>query len=133
MAATASGSFFGYNQVNTVVTAYGEAGIDYFNLSGGFGQATADGGDGGDRFDIYLSGASFTISLGAETDYIVLRQVDWGHVAMVVTDFDTGANGDILVWDEIPHQMTYLMAAIRFRPAMRVCYRAEPHPAADRP
>jgi len=23
---------------------------------------------------------------------------------MVVTDFDTGANGDVLVWDEIPHQ-----------------------------
>lgn len=98
--------FLGYNQVDTVVTAYGEAGIDWFSLSGGFGQATAHGGDGGDRFDIYLSGASFTISLGAETDYIVLRQVDWGHVAMVVTDFDTGANGDVLVWDEIPHQMT---------------------------
>ena len=107
----------------------GLGGDDDITLSGSYGEATVHGGAGSDRFAIYLSGASYTLSLGAAADTITLHSVDVGHAAMVVTDFDTGANGDVLIWDAIPHYMTGIpTAAIRLRRATRECSRADPTP-----
>ena len=87
----------------SVVTAFGGTGNDTFTFEGYGNQPvtlTADGGEGEDVFNIELSYLKYHLTLGADSDRIVLKYAYHGSEGIantiVVSDFQAGASGDRL-------------------------------------
>ena len=78
-----------------IVQASGETGDDTFNVKMYGGRAFASGGAGQDTFRIFSGGF---LSGGADSDRFVIEAlfVAGGNIAPVITDFETGAGGDVL-------------------------------------
>lgn len=77
----------------------GGAGNDVIDAGSADGAQTIDGGDGNDTIRVYYRDNASTITTGAGIDTIEIAYADQGTAAVTVTDFTTGAGGDIFRLD----------------------------------
>lgn len=85
-----------YSSSTDLVKAYGQDGDDNFTIQMYGGTGRAYGGDGADTFNIISGGI---LAGGADSDTFTLNELfDFGgsHKPVVITDFETGAGGDVL-------------------------------------
>ena len=82
------------------IQAFGGTGGDFFDIDVRSGATiVADGGEGDDYFDIFTWSAAATLTLGAGRDLLRLDSFSSSTgtaTGIVVTDFQTGAGGDVL-------------------------------------
>jgi VCBS repeat-containing protein len=77
----------------------GGLGNDLIIASSSTGAQTIDGGDGSDTIRHYYRDFAGTITTGLGSDTIELANADQGEEAVTVTDFTTGAGGDVVRLD----------------------------------
>jgi Ca2+-binding RTX toxin-like protein len=74
----------------------GGAGRDHIAAGSVNGAQLIDGGDGDDSIRVHFRHHSSSITTGEGRDVIELIQADRGKAAIVVTDFTSGAGGDMI-------------------------------------